>query len=241
MKKVLLGLALLSSMSLQAGVVEIIGDSTTLRPISTFDATKYDIGIETTLSFEDEFKLKWSSLVISASGASHDLLLPANAGKVLGGALDYHNIDLDGLKGAADANTFCAVNAAVFTAANVTCAVVAGAPDLFSVSAPITVDYAIKGSIELDVVAMRDVHPVAADGLLALKLGSQELTTSMVALVDAQDMKVGLAGGDIASLGYAGIEPSKNIDLSFQVPFKGTQFKNQRGEIVKMAVVASSL
>lgn len=247
MKKFLLGMVLLSSVA-NAANVEVIGDSTTLR--SVFDTAKYDLGIEASVSFQDEFALKWMSPIITP-GVSVDLRDALNSAAILNGVKKDIQVDLEALKGANNLAAFCALNAAKFTAANASC--VAGADaDSFKSVINLEVAYAIRGAIDLSVVAMKEAHTVYTEELVDLQVGAQVLTGSMTSLTAAQNMNAG-AAGEIASLSYDLLDPAgggayssvatpdKSIPISFEAPFKGTAFKAQRGNKIKLAAVAISL
>jgi hypothetical protein len=240
MKKFILGMVLFSGLA-SAAVVEVDGNSTTLR--SGFGSTKYDLSLDAQVSFADEFKLAWSSDLIS-TGEQQDL---KNGGlnslaeiAKTEGVKHVEYLDLIALQGAPDAASVCSLasNAAIFSAAHVICEAGTSADDI-KISAPIHVDYSIKGSIQLDVYAMSEASAAAVEPLNSLKLGADLLGASMAALSDASAMKS--AGGDIGTPMFAGLAAVKEIPLSFEVPFKGASFKSQRANVIKMAVVAASL
>lgn len=240
MKKFILGMVLFSGLA-SAAVVQVDGNSQTLR--SGFGTAKYDLSIDAQVQFTDEFHLAWSSDIIT-TGEQQDLkngnLNAQNQIAKTEGVKHLEYLDLINLQGGPDAASVCslAANAAIFSAKHVVCAAGTSADDI-KISAPIHVDYSIKGSIQLDVYAMSEASLAAAEPLNQLKLGSDLLGASMVSLSGASAMKS--AGGDIGTPMFLGTAAVKEIELSFEVPFKGASFKSQRASVIKMAVVAASL
>lgn len=247
MKNLFLGLSLLVLAAPSfAGSLQIDGDSSNVvdrAAAASFGSTKYDLSLTPVAMFQDDFSLKFISGAIAGSDLSTIYVGGAEAAQSIAGAMKDHSIAHSALVGAPDAATFCTLNNAAIIASDaaITCAAGSNA-DQVKITVPLKVAYQIKGSLALDVAALNEAN-ATYEPLLNVKLGATSLAVSsaMAVIPEAQDMQAGAAGGNVASVGFAGAELDRVIDLSYELPFKGASFQSQRSSVIKLVALVRSL
>lgn len=248
MKNLFLGLSLLVLASTSfADSLQIDGDSSNVidrASATSFDTAKYDLSLTPVAEFQDDFSLKFMSGAIVGSDLSTIYVGGAEAAQSIAGALKDHSIAHSALVGAPNATDFCALNNAAIKASDllITCAPsISGvdAADKVKITVPMKVAYQVKGSLSLDVAALNEANGVYAP-LLDVQLGGTAVAASMTIIPAAADME-SAAGGNIASVGFAGAEADRVIDLSYELPFKGAAFQSQRSSVIKLVALVKSL
>lgn len=260
MKKIFLGLSLMALVSNSYAVdhkLHIQGDSLNVVDRSSYaamDAGAYDLGIEATATFQDNFELRFTSSAIQSDLSQIIYAGGPDAAKSKPGIKHDNGVDMLNLVGAADAATFCSLNDAKIkaNASAAACAAHGVDADAAVITIPLDVAFLIQGSLQLDVAAMTEQGAGAAQPLQEVKLGADSLTASMTILNGAKDLKSS-AGGNIYSpglvaeataagiVGSAEVGTDKAIPLSFKLPFKGASFAAQRSSLVKIVGLVKSL
>jgi hypothetical protein len=228
-----------------AGSLQLDGDSSNVvdrASAAAFGTAKYDLSLTPVVEFKDDFSLKFISGAIVGDTTSTIYVGGAEASQSIDGAKKDHAISHAALVGAPDAATFCQLNSAAIklSDANISCAAGSDAASV-KITVPMTVAYKIQGSLALDVAAMKEANSAYSEPLLKIKLGATDVADSMTILPEAADMQAGSAGGDVASAGFSGANADRVIDLSYELPFKGTNFQSQRSSVIKLVALVRSL
>lgn len=226
------------SFSAVAAELEIIGDSSTQREYADRNG-KQDFRLGLLAQFEDSWKIKLSSAAIIA-GDSRDLTLPANLALQAEGQelADPQFMTLSGLAGAATAASFCSVNAISAKPGVIGCA--ASGADNVMVTIDLKADVEIQGSLKMTVHVGKEHDAVLTpDSFTSISLGGDVLASSSVPHSDMTDLNS--TGVGYATAGYLGVEPSIDLPVVVEFPFKGASFKPVRTDDVVMYAQVESL
>lgn len=142
-----------------------------------------------------------------------------------------------GLQGTSSPSSFCnsPVNMQSITQNNAICGTSTDY-NMVKITFPMIMGYNINSNVQIDIAGVSSTDPVVGDPLLNVKVGDSILTSSM-GYIDSLSYIHPIVNGAISSAAFAGIEPDKNANISFEVPYKGNNFKSDRKSIVKLLIL----
>jgi hypothetical protein len=142
-----------------------------------------------------------------------------------------------GLQGTSSSSGFCnnQKNLQAITQNQATCSTSTD-PNMIKITFPMLLAYNINSNVQIDLVGITLTDPIVGDPLLNITVGGSVLTSSM-GYIDGLSYLHPVVNGSISSSSYAGVEPDKNANISFEIPFKGNSFKNERKSVVKLLIL----
>lgn len=181
-------------------------------------------------------KIKFNSPILSSN--TYDFANNTNQ-KEQGIQTDNY-LNISNLKGASTPTSFCqnTFNSSVFSTYNILCSV-GFSNDIIKLSIPFIMDYDIDPSLSLSIGVISQNNPAILDPLLNIKFGNSNVSESYTLISEFSN--IFNLNNNIKTIGYGGSNASINANFSFEIPFKGSQFKSERSSIIKIITIIESV
>lgn len=186
--------------------------------------------------YAQDLKISMISPVFLASSDS----LIGNSGTTSNGLQKEFLLNLENLNATWSSSSLCShsSNISKFSVANVTCSS-GTSSDYVKFTIPISISYDLAEGYQIDIAAYSQNSSTVSNPLINIKIGNTNITSSGTIVNELSN--INSSSSAIKSISYGGTDSDKSSNITFEVPFKGGQFQNERASVIKLFTLIQSI